>query len=567
MRPFDAHTTPNMVPSTKRRPTTPWLFAVGLGLLTGSGCGSDEGAGDTGGDTEDGSSSESASTTMDPSSTTAQPGTSDTSTTTADPTDTDTGSDTDTEGDTEDSETTGEPVDHGPYRIVYSSVSGGVIRLYSASEDLSHVEPLNPAGVDSVTVTGAASPRLNTDGRHIAFVRGPHVDVADVFTGQSDSLSADGLEVRTMEWSPSAFELAVYFNTRHLRRVPADGSESTLVHDFTDDGATDNAIFWRWGPLGDRFAIQSEPEGGTGRLWVVDADGTDGSPVAAPGNGVISSWGWAPSGDSVWFAANVSDIAAGAELALGERDGFEVLSGADGNVRNAVCSADGSRFAYHTGSGVRAVDADGSNQVLIGTPIAADAFPRMLINDAGTWVAQVLDGGLTVMPSTIYVPTGVHADGVNDRSIAFEPGGARLAYMRRPEPGAAAELYLLDGNGANIVSRPLEEAERIDWFRWAWGGQLYVVSEEPDDYVVGVYHTLLGEDPIFAPGPDEFLVVTLSDDGKRMVIRTGSDLSEDGTLCTFDTSDPTNIVELACTTYNPGNSGSFTAIAYDPTED
>lgn len=77
--------------------------------------------------------------------------------------------------------TTGGEIEESPYRIVFSDVAGGTIRLYSATPDFEQILGLSPVGLQSVHVKGSwTMPALHPNGRFVAFRRGDTLYAADV---------------------------------------------------------------------------------------------------------------------------------------------------------------------------------------------------------------------------------------------------------------------------------------------------------------------------------------------------------------------------------------------------
>jgi hypothetical protein len=503
-------------------------------------CGDDASpGGDSEAETEGEVTDTDASTGSGPS-TGVEPGTDDGSTT--DPDDTDTDADTDTEGEEADDR----------YRIVFSVIGpagpAGIVNylMYSATPDFVNEENLTPNLPYPVDLE-QARPTLHADHRHVAFVRDRTVYVADVWTGETVAEWSATDPVVRMQWSPVEPVLA-WTREDNLISLGTPGSDAETIFDLTGDNTPIDKIVFDWNPLGDRLVLSSRPDGAqSNKVWIINADGSDWGVVANPSTGVNSFYAWTAAGDRLVVSGDVTMDYPGAEIVVGERDGHEVISHPSGNVGPVALSGDGTRVLYLAGQGMFSVDVDGTGTTLIDAPASPDAETISLaINDAGTWAARSDDGALRVTPTTMHAPTAVAESGVLGRTLAFEPGGARLAYVHASESGQRT-LWRVDGNGAAEVSHALPEGHSVQRFDWAGGGLRYTVADE-DGRVQGLHHTAAGEVAMFVPDPDEEEVSWVaSDDGALLVVRTYT--ADTGRLCAFDVSDPADWLELGCRAY------------------
>jgi WD40 repeat protein len=442
---------------------------------------------------------------------------------------------------TGDTQTTGE-VDDSGYRVVFTSVVDGTVRLYSATPDFEQIEGLTDAGPEHVKATGGAGPQLHADGRHLAFMRNEQLYMADVWTGEvSTPLQADTLH--RFQWSPTEPVLAWTTADYELRSAAVNGRDEILF-DLAGDSMDAAQISFAWGPLGDRILLFSRPEGAQyNKARMIDADGANPGTVGSSNVGHTGVVQWTAAGDQVIFVADVSPEFPGSELGVGDRDGFDVISHPSGNVGSLAVSGDRTRVVYLTENGMYSVNVDGTGSTLIGVPPAGPT--GLFINDAGTWTARLHDGALTVTPTTLWAPTVVAEANVVGELVKFEPDGARLAYVHYAGPGTNATLWRVDGNGAAEVSHSLAAGELAYDYTWTGNGLRYAVGG--DDGVVGIFHTQTGATPSFVPEPDERhgLAWVESADRNLLVVQTeGAD--QTGHLCTFDVSNPEIMVEIGC---------------------
>jgi hypothetical protein len=439
------------------------------------------------------------------------------------------------------SDTTGEDVEDSPYRVVFSNSPDGTARLYSASLDFAQVDSLTLPGAHGISKETA--PQMHSKGRYVAYARADSVYTADVWTGAVEKRSTSSSPAVTLQWSPVEPVLA-WISQSALLWTGAVGDPEELLFDLGSDASQPDSIRVSWGPLGDRLMIYSRPNGAQyNAISVIDSDGTNFGLVCGSATSHCARGRWAPGGEEIIFRGDVSDDHPGQEVALGEREGFEVISEASGNVEAFAVSEDRTRVVYRAGASIYSVNFDGTGSTLIAP---APEFLGLLINDTGTWAAWQSDSELTVSPTTLYASVTLVEDGVDLRTGQFEPGGARLAYRGQADADAVMTLWLVDGNGAAEVSHALEEGQFVDHYTWAGDGLRYSVKALGEARHVGIFHTQSGATPSFVPEPDELQLSWVeSGDGKLLVVRTER---EDGTgrLCTFEVSNAAALSEIGC---------------------
>lgn len=433
----------------------------------------------------------------------------------------------------EESGTTGEPDDEGsPYRIVFTEVDeGSVVRLYSATPDLTQIDELTPDGSASVELGWAAGPRSHPRGRFLAFTRGQSGHVADVFTTIVEPIATSSAIVN-VQWNPVEPELAVLTDDAQLTRIGADATDLGLIADLSGDAEAPEDIVWSWNPLGDRIVVSSKPDGNPNeRLWMVDADGTNVSTVGDAISGAFSGLRWLPDGESVVFRADLTPEFTGAELWHGDRDSLDIICDAGADVSRTAYSPDASRVAYLGPLGLFSANTDGTDRTLVEGAAVDGPTTRIAVSGDGMWAARASGGSLTVTPTTLHNPVEIDSSGVNARSIAFEPGGPRLAYLDEDPP----ILRRVDGDGVNEANHALTQGQGVIDFQWAWGGLLYSVADENEKFN-GLYHTSLGDTPLFQDSADDFtLVPTLSADERFLVVQSFDADGNGRHMCVYDT--------------------------------
>jgi TolB protein len=237
------------------------------------------------------------------------------------------------------------------------------------------------------------------DGQRIAFYRGVGVEGGGRFDAEWDvfTMAADGSDVRQLTDVSGVFGLPVYSpdgsriafmsdreGTVDVWVMNADGSDPVNLTAF-DDSTLDD-YHPTWSPDGTQIAFVRGrvPPGGPGKLWVIDADRSNGDVLLD--TPLASFPTWSPDGTRIAFeTGDWPDVR------------VQMLELSSGAVTDVVAghlpswSPDSTRLliTFTEGSGgFGVVDLDAPNRVLVlrSTGWAADWSPdgeRILFNDAG----------------------------------------------------------------------------------------------------------------------------------------------------------------------------------------
>lgn len=206
----------------------------------------------------------------------------------------------------------------GPGGAVPLGVEGILPEISPAAEAIAFAGDVEEAGnVDIYTVgvdgTGLrrlttdphvdTSPSWSPDGRWIAFEREDGEGHAEIFI-----VAADGSDERQLtnndetndgapDWSPDGgtilFTRYIGTNAEILAVGPEGGKPTRLTTSAGYDGGAE------WSPDGGRIAFVRDPEeDGTGELWVMAPDGSDGQ-LLANVSAEVFSLAWSPDGSTV----------------------------------------------------------------------------------------------------------------------------------------------------------------------------------------------------------------------------------------------------------------------------
>lgn len=210
---------------------------------------------------------------------------------------------------------------------------------------------------------------------------------------------------------------------------------------------------------------------------------------------------------------------------------------------------DGRHFSYSWGTQIRISDAFSLDEETVGgvdqeslgmqwSPITPELY----------WLES--DGRLRraargASASTVF---DFSSDGKTPGTIgwALAPAGDRIAVRSRPDGAQVDGLWVMDldgGNPRSIVAPTVGIA---------------------DVGATGVFHTALGDTPLYEPVGDEaYILFHLSEDGTLLVLQTFGYDETGRQLCSFDMTEPENVVELGCHDFTSGGFLPAVLIAQD----
>jgi TolB protein len=236
---------------------------------------------------------------------------------------------------------------------------------------------MNPDGSEETLLTTMpvySTLRWSADRRQIVFDGGPTNDIYVINadgTGERQLTNTSPHQLRgrrnneeqfptvSPDGSRIAFEADLApitdFANSEIYVVNPEGSGLT---NLTQDPGMDFRPVWS--PDGSQIAYV-----GSGRLWVMNADGSGKGQIS--GNGVVEVEAptWSPDGRMLAFLVLVGDMMyhTGYELHVVSVDGSSERSIATGNIlRDPIWSPDGSRIVYAEESLVVVINLDGSNR-------------------------------------------------------------------------------------------------------------------------------------------------------------------------------------------------------------
>jgi Tol biopolymer transport system component len=172
------------------------------------------------------------------------------------------------------------------------------------------IDPATGLVTDLASMAGVDSPPAwSPDGTRIVLgVTDGSIDVVDVRTGERSVLAelpGDDLDsIDALAWSPDGSRLAVFSDvepgTGRLFVLNADGSDIRVVAE------EELVIHLDWSPDGSRIVFAADAvEAPRIDIWVAHADGTPASLVASPEYSGYQGWGspvWSPDGSQIGYS-------------------------------------------------------------------------------------------------------------------------------------------------------------------------------------------------------------------------------------------------------------------------
>lgn len=238
----------------------------------------------------------------------------------------------------------------------------------------------------------------------------------------------------------------------------ANGSN---LHSLTQTaGANTDPI---WSPDGTQIAFESDRDGFSARIYLMNADGSDQRALTSSrGSGAA----WSPDGTQIAFHANREN---GTEIYTINLDGSDLLrlTNSPGNDINPVWSPDGHQIAFVSFR-------DGDQEIYV---INADGSePRNLTNNPGkdTYPAWAPDGQQIAFTSDrdgdqeIYI---IQVDGSNPQNLTqraqandyrpiWSPDGRQIVFDSWDDTGNR-DIYLMNADGSHLMNLTQDPGEDL----------------------------------------------------------------------------------------------------------
>jgi dipeptidyl aminopeptidase/acylaminoacyl peptidase len=217
-----------------------------------------------------------------------------------------------------------------------------------------------------------------------------------------------------------------------------------------------------WSADGTKIAYSSK-EGGTGGIFIVNADGTGVTRVTSdPTDGEPT---WSPDGTKLAFV-HVSNGRRRLVTANLDGSGLTVLTPTlASDVDDPEWSPDGTRLTFSNFADVFVVNADGSNLVDLTSDTA-----EPLRSDNPTWSPDGTKIAYTYAINSIksVAPTGGAAVTLGSNlgevwEISWSPDGTKLAYIADVNGPLQEELFIMNADGSNIVRTGIDTGATLDW--------------------------------------------------------------------------------------------------------
>ena len=254
-----------------------------------------------------------------------------------------------------------------------------------------------------------------------------------------------------------------------LYAVDPDGSDKMLLLDC-------DVIRPQWSPDGSRLAITLGMNDGSWQVATIAPDGSDLQVLTSgPGIHEIPTW----SADGTWLAYDGSDV-----------------------------GLDDPNFRVH----LRRVNADGTNDTVLGDADAFDVEPRlsadgsqvafMRLHPEADWASEIVVREVASGDERVVVPLGVAVE-----HPEWSPDGGSLVFNASDGTPEQATIYTLDLDAPDATP-----VELLGWAGGEWGGVKPVYSPDGSRIVFVCVERDQPEDGICTMDADGTNVTALADD-------------------------------------------------------
>lgn len=239
---------------------------------------------------------------------------------------------------------------------------GGEVSLWVVGEDL---EPRKV--MDLPWDQGQRSWAWSSTGAQLAVDRDSMLHLIDPATGLVTELASTTRVGSPPAWSPDDTRIVLGATGGTIYAVDVRTGDRSVLAELPGEGLG-SVDAMAWSPDGSHLAIFSDVEPGTGRLFVLNADGSDIRVVAE--EELVIQLDWSPDGSRIVFAADALE-GSWIDIWIAHADGtpaYHVASPGYSGYQgwgSPVWSPDGSKIGYSVGPNhAFSIDADGSGDAV-----------------------------------------------------------------------------------------------------------------------------------------------------------------------------------------------------------